>query len=236
MQSFSYSEQSLLLRYSCTWEKKNTKPDNLNEPCKTTSTDCSSSDEVPDGAHTLLAGAHTAPSSDWLEQLEQMQDLTYSARQTFQMNLNYHSSHLVWGKGHLSEPGSPSLKGFTRLCCFLKTTPWWPIFLWCTMKWIPSEIFLKKTWQQFFVPAKSIFRKRNVLSPIFSRKEQENTEPAEDSKSCTSSWLEMTFPHFHFTWGRLFIPKHRFGFCNQPTNSKILQHMCGTHKSHWCFA
>lgn len=117
-------------------------------------------------SHPVVRSTHS--SLLWLEQLEQMQDLTYSGRQTFQKNLNYHSSHLVWGKGHLSEPGSPSLKRFTRLRFYLKITPWWPIFLWCMKKRIPSQISLKKTWQQFLV--KKHFQQKKCFISLFLQK------------------------------------------------------------------
>lgn len=52
MQSFSYSEQSLLLRYSCTWKRgiRETEWALDSHTCKTAFPDCSKSKEVPETA------------------------------------------------------------------------------------------------------------------------------------------------------------------------------------------
>jgi len=46
---------------------------------------------------------------------------------------------------------------------------------------LTANFLTKKTPQQFSVLAKTIFRKRNVLPPIFARKEQ-NMKSTEDSE------------------------------------------------------
>lgn len=82
---------------------KKTTPDNLSELCKMTST------TVPavikyltaltpcQRSHPVVRSTHS--SLLWLEQLEQMQDLTYSGRQTFQKELELPFKPLGLGKG-----------------------------------------------------------------------------------------------------------------------------------------